>query len=83
MKHLHTFERFTNESVDRDKFGDKKSLKESYYDDQKEWEDKAKKKSRKEGVVVHVNFLGNNEWELSDWYDSDYTVASYENGRKL
>lgn len=37
----------------------------------------------KEGYVVHVNRTGEDSYKLSDWYDADTTVASYENGRSL
>lgn len=37
----------------------------------------------KNGYAVHVNKLPNGSFELSDWYDADKTVASYENGRSL
>lgn len=36
-----------------------------------------------EGVVQHVNSIGNDRYEIADWYDSDSTVCSYENGREL
>ena len=39
--------------------------------------------SKKEGVVQHVNTIKNGRYEVSDWYDSDTTVASYENGRQI
>lgn len=43
--------------------------------------------SKKEGVVQHVNLWriihDVKEYEISDWYDSDSTVASYENGREI
>ena len=48
--------------------------------------EEAKQKSRDEGCAVHVNHRveGNRDtYFLSDWYDSDSTVASYENGREL
>lgn len=35
------------------------------------------------GYVVHVNKSPKGDYELSDWYDDESTVASYENGRKL
>lgn len=37
-----------------------------------------------QGYVQHVNLTnGGKSYIVSDWYDSDTTVASYENGRKL
>ena len=41
--------------------------------------EKAKRISKEEGVVQHVNRDGT----VSDWYDADNTIASYENGRDL
>ncbi len=35
------------------------------------------------GNVVHVNKTPRGDYALSDWYDDELTVASYENGRKL
>jgi len=40
----------------------------------------------KEGVVQHVNEIPgsrNEFYEISDWYDNDLTVISFENGREL
>ncbi len=42
----------------------------------------AKKISREEGVAQHVNEKGN-YYEVSDWYDDDTTIASFEDGRPL
>jgi hypothetical protein len=39
--------------------------------------------SSKEGVVQHVNELPDGTYKVSDWYDSDTTVISFENGREL
>jgi hypothetical protein len=39
--------------------------------------------SEEEGVVQHVNELPNGGYTISNWYDSDNTVISYENGMKL
>ena len=36
-----------------------------------------------DGYVVHVNKTPRGDYALSDWYDDELTVASYENGRKL
>ena len=41
----------------------------------------AKRISKKEGVVQHVNTSGNGIYTVDDWYDTDETVASYENGK--
>ena len=45
----------------------------------------AQRISDEEGVVQHVEETseGSGEYRVSDWYDSDLTVASYENGREL
>jgi hypothetical protein len=37
----------------------------------------------KNGYVQHVNKSSQGGYYISDWYDSDETVASYENGRDL
>jgi len=37
----------------------------------------------REGVVQHVNELPDGSYEVSDWYDADTTVISYENGIEL
>jgi len=39
--------------------------------------------SKEEGVTQHVNSRGKDSYVVSDWYDSDSTVYSYENGRSL
>lgn len=43
----------------------------------------AKQISEDEGVVQHVEEIGNDRYIVSDWYDSDKTVRSYENGNRL
>lgn len=43
--------------------------------------EKARKKSE-EGYVQHVNREGDN-YTISDWFDADSTVASYENGEQI
>ena len=48
---------------------------------QRKFEKEAEQKS-KQGYVVHVNKTKTG-FELSDWFDDELTVASYENGRKL
>ncbi len=37
----------------------------------------------REGVVQHVNQREDGSYEVSDWYDSDSTVFSYQNGIEL
>ena len=39
--------------------------------------------SKEEGVVQHVNELPGGGYTISDFYDSDSTVISFEDGRKL
>jgi hypothetical protein len=39
--------------------------------------------SSREGVVQHVNELPDGSYKVSDWYDSDTTVISFENGMQL
>jgi hypothetical protein len=39
--------------------------------------------SEEEGVVQHVNELPDGSYEVSDWYDADTTVISFENGIEL
>lgn len=41
----------------------------------------AKEISAKEGVVQHVNRIGKNKYEISDWYDSGTTIISFEDGK--
>ena len=47
---------------------------------QQKYEQEAQEES-KNGYVVHVNKTKTG-FELSDWFDDELTVASYENGRK-
>lgn len=39
--------------------------------------------SKEEGVAQHVNQVSDNVFKVSDWYDADSTVISFENGRQL
>jgi hypothetical protein len=41
---------------------------------------KQAKEESKNGYVQHVEDSGDGTFSISDWYDSDTTVASYENG---
>jgi len=50
--------------------------------EKRKWMEKAKEESEKEGSTVHLNFDGKN-YELSDWYDSDETIASFDDGRRF
>jgi hypothetical protein len=56
-------------------------LTESYMDDLEAAKKEAQENS-KEGYVQHVNKTDNG-YEISDWYDSDTTVYSYENGEEI
>ena len=40
----------------------------------------ARKISKEEGCVQHVNEIRPGVYKIEDWYDSVQTVASYENG---
>lgn len=44
--------------------------------------EKAKKISKEEGVVQHVNQTTRG-YKVSDWYDDETTVASFENGKAI
>jgi hypothetical protein len=63
----------------------KESLNEYYSDDEKlkAAKEEARRISREEGVVQHVNEIRPGVYRVEDWYDADTTVASYENGRSL
>jgi len=43
---------------------------------------KEAQENSKEGYVQHINKTDNG-YEISDWYDSDTTVCSYENGEEI
>lgn len=43
----------------------------------------AKEISKKEGVVQHINKISNDKYKISDFFDSDSTVVSYENGSEI
>lgn len=45
--------------------------------------DEAKRISQEEGVVQHVNRISNNQYNISDFYDEDSTVVSYEDGNEF
>jgi len=51
--------------------------------DLKSIKNKAQQISKVEGVVQHVNMVSNDNYTLSDFFDSENTVASYEDGREL
>jgi hypothetical protein len=43
----------------------------------------ARKISMEEGCVQHVNTAAGGKYKISDWYDDDTTLVSYENGEEL
>ena len=45
--------------------------------------EEANKISKEEGVVQHVNKINNDNYVVSDWYDEETTVGSFENGKKI
>ena len=53
------------------------------HDELKRAMEEAQRISKEEGVTQHVNHIGKGRFDISDWYDSDNTVASFENGRKI
>ena len=50
----------------------------------KDAKEEAQRISKEEGVVQHVEKTeeGSNKYRVSDWYDSDLTVVSYNNGNE-
>lgn len=65
------------------KFEKNKSLKESNDNSLSKAKEEAQKISEEEGVVQHVNKKPDGSYEVSDWYDADSTVISYEYGMEL
>jgi hypothetical protein len=45
--------------------------------------EEAERVSTEEGVTQHVNDLGNDRYGVSDWYDSERTVATFERGIRI
>lgn len=43
----------------------------------------AQRISVEQGVTQHVNHTGNGKFDVSNWYDSDNTVTSYEAGQRI
>jgi len=70
--------KFINESLNEFNYSE-------HYNDEalERVKEKARKISRSEGVVQHVNEIRPGVYKVEDWYDADTTVASYENGRSL
>ena len=50
---------------------------------EKKAHDEAKRVSKEEGVVQHVNKTIRGDYYVSDWFCDGSTIASYENGKKL
>ncbi len=63
----------------------KEELNEGYGMSLEDAKAEAQRISQEEGVVQHVEETseGSGEYRVSDWYDSDLTVASYQNGMEL
>jgi len=63
----------------------KEELNEGYGMSLEDAKVEAQRISQEEGVVQHVEETseGSGEYRVSDWYDSDLTVASYQNGMEL
>ena len=66
---------------DKNKGKDLEDLTENNINDLEMAKQEAQENS-KEGYVQHVNKTENG-YEVSDWYDSDTTVVSYENGEEI
>jgi hypothetical protein len=66
---------------DKNKGKDLEDLTENNINDLEMAKQEAQENS-KEGYVQHVNKTENG-YEVSDWYDSDDTVYSYENGKEI
>ena len=43
----------------------------------------AQRISQEDGVSQHVNHIGKGQFDVSNWYDSDNTVSSFANGRRI
>lgn len=63
----------------------KESLNEGYGMSLEDAKAEAKRVSREEGVVQHVEETeeGSGKYRVSNWYDSDLTVVSYEDGIEM
>jgi len=59
------------------------NLNESHMDSLNNAKQKAQKISKEDDVVQHVNQISDDNYEVSDWYDTDKTIVSYEGGREL
>jgi hypothetical protein len=72
-----------NNTIKENKEINKTNLNEGAYNDFEQAKNDAFNISKEEGVVQHVNQISDNTYEISDWYDADSTVASFENGKEL
>jgi len=58
----------------------KSSINEEYGMSLEDAKAEAQRESEEDGVSVHINSIGKGRYKVSYWYDSDSTVASYEDG---
>jgi len=58
----------------------KTSINEEYGMSLEDAKAEAQRESEEDGVSVHVNSVGKGKYQVSYWFDSDSTVASYEDG---
>jgi hypothetical protein len=65
------------------KNGNNTTLNESDMNNLENLKQKAQKISKEEGVAQHVNKISDDNYEISNWYDDDRTIISYENGEEL
>ena len=66
-----------------DPSGFEKYVNEGSFNNFDEAKKEAQRISREEGVTQHVNSINDNVFEISDWFDDETTVASFEFGRPL
>lgn len=74
-----------NKGIITENEAEKVVVKEAYGMSLEDAKAEALKTSKEEGVVQHVEETeeGSGKYRVSDFYDSDLTVVSYENGRPL
>jgi hypothetical protein len=58
----------------------KLSINEEYGMSLEDAKAEAQRESEEEGVSIHINSVGKGKYQVSYWFDSDSTVASYEDG---
>ena len=71
-----------------ERYGSKFDFEDLYQDEPSDGnlevkKEEARRISAEEGVAQHVNMVSNGVYEVSDFFDADNTVYSYENGREL